>query len=177
MHQYTQSQTDLPLFTFYSARTASKNSGTNNPAQYPPRSMLPYMPVHRTSPIDFNGSLLSSTLGPRLKSPYTLLPLTTPLTHNCLANASTEGAIPATSQIQGALYLARLSIQNIGSTKNLLVISREDWTKSNKITTLNAYLQDKCERNSANQVSNPSQLFITWGSWCCLTSRRVHGRP
>lgn len=193
MRQNTQSKTCVLPLTFHPTHVhlgvpirrtpclPSKNPVTKDPQQDYQCHLHPATPacsaIFGENPIDLNICRVLSRPGPCLESPDKILTLAKPLTQIYRANASTKEAIPGTSQVRRVQYVGRLSLPNIGSTENLLAPSREDWTKSNKITTLNAYLQDRCERNSANKVSNPSQPFITGGNWCCLTSRRVHGRP
>lgn len=193
MLQYTRSKTCVPLLTFCLTHAhltvpiprtpcvTSKNPIIQNPSQDYQCHRYPVTPaciaILGENPIDLNVCRVLSRSEPCLESPEKILPLAKPLTQVYRANASTKEAIPGTSQIRGVRYVGRLSLPNIGSTENLLAPSREDWTKSNKITTLNAYFKDRCEKNCVNQVSNQSQLFITGGNWCCLTSRRVHGRP
>jgi hypothetical protein len=163
MCQHTQSKTCIFFLTFRPIhaqpaapipRTScltSKNPVTKNQAQdyqyllHP--SAAAYNAILGEKPINLNISPVLSRSGPYLESPDKILPLTTPLTRIYRANASRKEVIRWTLQSWGIRYVERRSLPNIGSTENLLLLSREDWTKSNKITTLNAYFKDRCQRN------------------------------
>ena len=69
---------------------------------------------------------------------------------------------------------------NIGSTVFFDSSVRQDWTKTNKITTLVPYFRDGCEEacaNSSSDSTKQTQVFITRSSCWCRAPRGAYGLP